>query len=568
VPKPAMISEDSNSKEEADGDAAATPAVETMGAHFRLLLLLRCQKEFETDMHQRLEAVRALPDLAADELAEKELLIKKRYIGHMRFIGEIYIKDIVQGTVINEKCLQVLIQETDEEQLVCLCKLLQTVGDKLEKYFTKKARTKKGKEKKLNEIMPGHFARIQQLAQEHPSSRIRYMLKDLSEMRSNNWTARVETEKVVDLSESRKPAHSSSASNAATSNRVAVSSIGPADPPAASVAAPATAPTPAPAADAWTVVGVQTKTKKSSSALAVPASAGAKAAKGPVQPAAGGKKPANPGNPPPAKKSSNTSNSNPGNKQRRDDKDVYRPPSSSSSTAKTQEPLPAVVTPSPVEEEEVPQEAYMDRDLTNKVRASLDELFATDILEEACLVLRELVPPNCTAEMVRVAVSHSLEGSDKSRTLLVELLSALFLPGSSAGTPSKDWVLDSEVLAEGFRRLLEELEDLIMDAPFAIAFVAKMVAGLVHSKLLSLTFVRNALADQDGRFSQSPKAAEFLLEVLQKVASLDGDGLQWCESALQQAGIELRHVLQATRDAELKLPALLTKYSKLQPLLV
>jgi len=52
------------------------------------------------------------------------------------------------------------------------------------------------------------------------------------------------------------------------------------------------------------------------------------------------------------------------------------------------------------------------------------------------------------------------------------------------------------------------------------------------------------------------------------VASLDGDGLQWCESALQQAGIELRHVLQATRDAELKLPALLTKYSKLQPLLV
>ena len=57
-----------------------------------------------------------------------------------------------------------------------------------------------------------------------------------------------------------------------------------------------------------------------------------------------------------------------------------------------------------------------------------------------------------------------------------------------------------------------------------------------------------------------------VLQVLQRVSSLDG-GLQRCESALREAGIELRPLLQSTINAEEKLPALLAKYSSLQPLL-
>lgn len=557
------VSEENNKEEtaveeEKDGDAAATPAVQTMGAQFRLLLLARCQKEFETDMQKRLEAVRAIADLAADELAEKELLIKKRYIGHMRFIGEIYIKDLVQGSVINEKCLKVLILETDEEQLVCLCKLLQTVGDKLEKYYAKKAKTKKGREKKMHEVMPCYFTRIQQLAVEHPSSRIRYMLQNLSEMRSNDWTARVEADKVVDLSESRKPAYSSvSVSNAA---RMAVSFSAPVD----SAPVPAPAPVAVPAAEDWTVVKQPSKTKKIATMAPAAVPANNKTGKGPIQSTAGGKKPANPipVNPPPAKKASgnnnsNNSNNNGGSKQRRDDKDFSRPPSSA---AKAQDP-PA--TPLHPVEEEVSQEAEMNHDLVKKLRTTLNELFASSILEEARIVLRELVPPNCTAEMVREAVAHSLDTNEKSRTLLAELLHGLCVSGSS----NKEWVLSGVVLGEGFRRLLEELDDLVTDVPFAFAHVANMVGGLVHSELLSLAFLRTALADPDSIFCQSQRAAEFVLQVLQRVSSRDDDGLQRCESALRQAGIELRPVLHATLHAEEKLPALLAKYPLLQPLL-
>jgi hypothetical protein len=116
--------------------------------------------------------------------------------------------------------------------------------------------------------------------------------------------------------------------------------------------------------------------------------------------------------------------------------------------------------------EEVPQAAEMSRDLTKKLRTTLDELFASGILEEACLVLRELVPANCTAEMVKEAVAHSLDSKESNRTLLTTLLSSLCVSGSG----NNEWVLSSEVLAEGFRRLLGELDDLVTDVPFAVSF--------------------------------------------------------------------------------------------------
>ena len=129
----------------------------------------------------------------------------------MRFIGELYKKDLISAGTIKESCLDRLIQSSVEEELTCMCKLFQTIGAKLENYYTEKSKQKK--KSKLKSIFPDYFDQIQALAKDHPSSRVRFMLYDLVEMRNNNWTARREGEKMVSLNDKNHPSAQSSSSS-------------------------------------------------------------------------------------------------------------------------------------------------------------------------------------------------------------------------------------------------------------------------------------------------------------------------------------------------------------------
>lgn len=130
----------------------------------------------------------------------------------MRFIGELYKKDLISAGTIKESCLDRLIQSSVEEELTCMCKLFQTIGAKLEHYYVEKSKHKK--KSKLKSIFPDYFDQIQALAKNHPSSRVRFMLYDLVEMRNNNWTARREGEKMVSLNDKNHPPPSSSSTHA------------------------------------------------------------------------------------------------------------------------------------------------------------------------------------------------------------------------------------------------------------------------------------------------------------------------------------------------------------------
>ena len=139
--------------------------------------------------------------------------------GHMRFIGELYKKDLISAGTIKQSCLDRLIQSSVEEELTCMCKLFQTIGAKLENYYMEKSKQKRSKLKNCQNIFPDYFDQIQALAKNHPSSRVRFMLYDLVAMRNNNWTARREGEKMVSLNDKNHP--SSSASSAATATHAA-----------------------------------------------------------------------------------------------------------------------------------------------------------------------------------------------------------------------------------------------------------------------------------------------------------------------------------------------------------
>ena len=73
----------------------------TLGKRFRACLLTRCQDEFTVDRREALNLIRENKNLSAEDKEEKEILLKKRYTGHMRFIGELYIKDLVSGNLMH-----------------------------------------------------------------------------------------------------------------------------------------------------------------------------------------------------------------------------------------------------------------------------------------------------------------------------------------------------------------------------------------------------------------------------------------------------------------------------------
>lgn len=161
------------------------------GKKFKKLLLERCQAEFEKDINEQVaEAVTEGDDKA--EIEYKAGLIKKNYLGHMQFIGELYKGDLLSVKIMLV-CLPELLQgsgdeknSVDEEKVECFTKLMTTIGERLEhqsEYL--KSAGKKDASKALAEC----WKKVEGIAgnkegSPHVSTRIRFLLQDLIEMRN------------------------------------------------------------------------------------------------------------------------------------------------------------------------------------------------------------------------------------------------------------------------------------------------------------------------------------------------------------------------------------------------
>lgn len=181
------------------------------GKKFKKLLLERCQEEFETNTSQKIaDATKDVED--EEEKAYKAGLVKKHYIGHMRFIGELYRVDLISIKIMLF-CLPALLEgettfseesaassapedvreekkdndDVDEEKVECFAKLMTTIGSSLEQQsMAMKNGGKTDAADKLEEC----WATVERMAglrkDGHApavSNRIKFMLQDLIEMR-------------------------------------------------------------------------------------------------------------------------------------------------------------------------------------------------------------------------------------------------------------------------------------------------------------------------------------------------------------------------------------------------
>uniref|UniRef100_A0A8C2GPX4 Eukaryotic translation initiation factor 4 gamma, 1a n=1 Tax=Cyprinus carpio TaxID=7962 RepID=A0A8C2GPX4_CYPCA len=156
--------------------------------NFRKLLLNRCQKEFEKDKDddEIFEQKQKELDAAAEEeerqrlkeeLEEAKDKARRRSLGNIKFIGELFKLKMLTEPIMHD-CIVKLLKNHDEESLECLCRLLSTIGKDLD---FEKAKPR----------MDQYFHQMEKITKEKKtSSRIRFMLQDVLDLRKSNWVPR------------------------------------------------------------------------------------------------------------------------------------------------------------------------------------------------------------------------------------------------------------------------------------------------------------------------------------------------------------------------------------------
>lgn len=160
----------------------------------KVKLITQCQKEFErhreeslvfNDIEAKLREIENIPDPAQREeekarLEEQHYRVRQRANGTVKFIGELYKIDMLTSKIMRT-CIELLLQEITEEKVERVCKLLTTIGAKMEKAETRQVL--EGYFKKLNEMLhPSHKI--------VKSSRIKFEIQNLEDLRNNNWQSR------------------------------------------------------------------------------------------------------------------------------------------------------------------------------------------------------------------------------------------------------------------------------------------------------------------------------------------------------------------------------------------
>jgi hypothetical protein len=125
------------------------------------------------------------PDELSQELAEIEELegfVKRRMMGNIRFIGELCKKSIIKTATMHE-CIHELLfaKAIDEQELELVCKLLRTVGEKLEQ---------SPNEDQLR-ALDSYFTKLSDLSKDTKINiRIRFSIEEIISLRQNNWQER------------------------------------------------------------------------------------------------------------------------------------------------------------------------------------------------------------------------------------------------------------------------------------------------------------------------------------------------------------------------------------------